>query len=121
MWGPYNPNPRDRQASDCVIRAITKALDVSWGAAYWMLALKGFEEGDMPSINSTWGAFLEEHGFKRALLDRPCTVREFCEVHQSGIYVLATGSHVVTTIDGCWFDSWNSANEPVAYFFEEDD
>jgi len=121
MWVAYNPNRRERYTNDCVIRAITKALDVSWGAAYWMLALTGFEEGDMPSISSTWGLFLENHGFRRALLKKRCTVREFCAEHPSGLYVLATGSHVVTVIDGAYYDSWDSGGEPVAYYFEEDD
>ena len=121
MWVIYNPNRRGKRASDCVIRAIAKALGISWDAAFWLLAATAYDEGDMPSINSTWGVLLEKHGFRRALPDRRMSVREFCAEHPSGIYVLATGTHVVTEIDGCWYDAWNSGDETVAYYFEEDD
>lgn len=30
MWKPYNPNPVGRSVGDCAVRAIAKALDVTW-------------------------------------------------------------------------------------------
>ena len=30
-WEFFNPNPQNRETGDCVIRALSKATDRSWG------------------------------------------------------------------------------------------
>ena len=35
----YNPNPLGKDTGDCVIRAISKALDYDWEKTYTELAL----------------------------------------------------------------------------------
>lgn len=42
----YNPNPVGRRVGDCAVRAISKALDMSWEAAYVTLALNGLQMCD---------------------------------------------------------------------------
>ena len=41
MWVEYNPNPVSRRVKDCAVRAIAKALDVSWESAFAMLTAMG--------------------------------------------------------------------------------
>jgi hypothetical protein len=76
----------------------------------------------MPTANHVWGAYLEEHGYKRVNLPDKCpdcyTVEQFCKNHQQGYYLLATGSHAVTVIDGFYFDAWDSGQEVPIYYFE---
>lgn len=46
------------------------------------------------------------------------TVEDFCIDHPKGTYVLGTGTHVVTVIDSCYYDSWDSGREIIIYYFE---
>ena len=122
MWKEYNPNPDNKRAGDCVIRAITKILGISWEEAYLGVALQGFVEKDMPSINHVWGSYLKHKGFKRHIIPNTCpdcyTVREFTKEHQKGKYILATGSHTIAVENGCYFDTWDSGDEVPIYYFE---
>lgn len=123
MFVQYNPNPLRSSVGDCVIRAISKVLNNDWDSVYLDLAMCGFRMKDMPSSNAVWGEFLREKGFNRYIIPNTCpecyTVRAFCIDHPEGAYVLATGSHVVTAIDGKYFDSWDSGDEIVIYYFSE--
>jgi len=127
MWKPYNPNPAGRVVGDCTIRAISKALDKSWDDVYVGTALDGFLMSDMPTANSVWGAYLRRNGYRRHLIDDECkdcpdayTVAEFARDHPQGTYILALSGHVVTVIDGDWYDTWDSGNEiPIYYWIRE--
>ena len=125
MWRPYNNNPIARRVGDCAIRAVALALDTDWETAYIEMAVAGLLMGEMPDINNVWGAVLRQHGFYREALPRTCpdcfTVRDFCREHRRGVYVLGTDGHVVTAIDGDWYDIWDSGDETVLYFWYRKD
>lgn len=120
----YNPNPNGRFTGDCVIRSLAKALNLDWDHAYLLVMLEGFELKDMPDVNYVWESVLLKHGFTKELLPINCpncyTVSEFAERFSHGRYILATGSHVVTLIDGDWYDSWDSSREVISYIFRRD-
>lgn len=124
MWIEYNPNPLGLRVGDCVIRAISKALDMPWEKTYVDLCLQGFMMGDLASSNAVWSAYLKHKGFKRCTIqDCPdCyDVENFCEEHKKGIFVLGTGSHAVTVIDGNYFDAWDSGKENPLYYFSKEE
>lgn len=119
----YNPNPHGEYVGDCVIRAITKALDKSWNEIYLAMALVGYSMGDMPSSNRVWGQFLKDVGYRRYVIPNTCpdcyTIRAFCEDNPKGTYIVGTGTHVVTVKDGNYYDSWDSGDEtPIFYYME---
>ena len=64
----YNPNPVGRSVDDCAVRAIAKALSVSWDDAHEMLCYNARMMGDMPHAESVWGSVLRQHGFYRTTL-----------------------------------------------------
>lgn len=115
MWVKYNPNPTGRNVEDCAVRALSKALNISWEDAYALIASAGFAMGDMMHSNSVWGAVLRQHGFYRKAIPDTCpdcyTAADFCKDNPKGIYVLGFGRHVATVVNGQLFDSWNSENE----------
>lgn len=123
MYVHYNPNPSGKNREDCVIRAISKALGLDWDSAYMQLIAKGFEVKEMPSINWVWGAYLEDMGFVKRILPSTCpncyTVKEFCESKPKGAFIAATGTHVVAIIDGKYYDSWDSGDSVLSYYYED--
>lgn len=124
MWIEYNPNPFGLRVGDCVIRAISKALNQSWEKTYIDLCIQGFMMGDLASSNAVWSAYLKHKGFKRCTIqDCPdCyDVENFCEENKKGIFVLGTGSHAVTVIDGNYFDAWDCGKEIPLYYFSKEE
>ena len=122
MYVNWNPNPIQVRVSDCAVRAIAKALDISWEMAYVKLSVNGFLMGDIISSDLVWGAVLRENVFKRDANCPECeTVKEFVEKHTDGVYVLKTPEHVVTAVDGEYFDTWDSGNEPVIYYWYKEE
>lgn len=124
MWREYNPNPRARRTGDCVIRAISKALDQDWDTTYTGIVVTGFNEKDMPSGNYIWGEYLKDHGFRRHLVPdvgEPYTVADFARDNPTGTYVLAISGHVVCVKQGNWYDTWQSGDEiPIYYWMKEE-
>ena len=124
-WRKYNPNPVQRSVGDCAVRAVAAALGVDWETAYALIAENGFLMGDMPSSNSVWGAVLRQHGFSRKTLPNTCpdcyTMEQFAEDHPEGIYVVGTGNHVATIIDGEIWDAWDSSKEVPVYYWQKEE
>ena len=117
----YNPNPELNRVGDCTVRAVSKALNESWDDAYDRLCAKGFEMGDMPSSDSVWGSVLRQNGVYRMVTPNMCpdcyTVSEFAREHPRGVFVLALGGHVVTVVNGDWYDTWDSGDEVPQYYW----
>jgi hypothetical protein len=123
MFVEYNPNPDEKSVGDCVVRAITKVLDMTWEDAYVELCLQGYMMHDMPSSNAVWGAYLKKNGFKREILSNSCadcyTIEDFTKEFPKGVYVVCTGTHAAAVIDGNYYDSWRSGSEAALYYFEK--
>lgn len=121
-WINENLNPLGKCVGDCVVRAIAKATNVSWDDAYTALTVQGYKDKDLLSANTVWGKYLQSIGFKRQVIPDSCpdcyTVEQFCADHPDGTYVLALQSHVVAAIDGHFYDSWPSGQEPLVFFWE---
>lgn len=121
MWIEYNANPEASRVGDCVIRAISKVTEQEWEKTYIDICLRGLMLHDMPSANHVWGDYLRSIGYKRGILPNNCpkcyTVRDFCEEHPNGRYVLAISGHVVASVDGDYYDTWDSGDEIPVYFW----
>lgn len=120
MYRHYNPNPLKKNVSDCAVRAVSKAMGFSWNEAYIAIAIQGLIDADMPHANNIWGKYLENHGFVKRIIQSDVSVSEFAEAHPYGTYVLALSGHVVCVKDGSLFDSWDSGNEIILYYWEKE-
>lgn len=126
MWIEWNNNPTGRRVGDCVIRAVSKALDVDWETAFAMIAKNAYAMGDMPSSDSVWGATLRQNGFYRKAIPNDCpdcyTAEDFCKDHKRGTFVLGFGGHVATVKDGFLYDSWDSSSlSPQFFWYRKDE
>lgn len=119
----FNPNPRNQKVGDCAVRAIAKALGKDWEDAYIGLCAEGLNYCDMPSANYVWGMFLRRFGFVQKMIPSICpqciSVSKFADEYPMGRYVLACQNHVVAVVDGNYFDSWDSGDEIVLYYYEQ--
>ena len=119
----YNPNPTGKRVGDCSVRAISKALNMGWEAAYIALVITGLNLGDLPSSDNVWGSLLKQHGFSRAAIPDTCpscyTAADFCEDHPYGTYVLGFGGHVATVDSGDLWEAWDSSAEvPIFVWYK---
>ena len=126
----YQPNSKDpkRKGSsfgDCTIRALSKALELSWIEAYDVtvpLCRKYYCSNifDMPLAFRKEA--LKELGFSYTGIaitkgsKRP-TVAKFASEHPSGTYILSLASHIVAVKDGLYYDTWNCGNKAVYGYF----
>jgi len=135
MFIKLNLNPYGLDAGDCVIRALTLALKYNWFMVHDELSFLSRKMGDMPSANRVWKTYLINKGYKEYQAQNTCpnclTVERFCRQHPKGRFILSTaeytkardnlivtGTHVVTVIDGDWYDSWDSgADVPLSFFY----
>ena len=127
MWTMFNNNPvrPEGRAGDCAVRAISKALDISWEKAYVMLSLNGFLMGNIMSSDQVWGSVLRQHGFVREIIPNTCpdcfTVADFCADNPEGTFVVKSQDHVATVIDGQLFDAWDSSMNIPIYVWRKDE
>lgn len=123
VWRYVNLNPRGESVGDCTVRAIAIATGSAWVDVYLDLCLMGMVMADMPSSNAVTAAYLKKKGFHRRTIPDDCpdyyTIADFCKDHQKGTYIIGTGSHLTTVMDGDLWDSWDSSNECPVYYFEK--
>ena len=123
MWRKVNLNPKWKSVGDCTVRAIAIATGSAWVDTYLDLCLFGMIMADMPSANSVSTAYLKKNGFRRCTIPDDCpdcyTIADFCKDNPKGTYIIGTGSHLTTVIDGTLWDSWDSSNECPVYYFEK--
>ena len=121
MYIRYNPNPLNLNTGDCVVRAICAATGQTWDAVYRGIVLTGAELCKMPTTNEVWEKYLVSLGYVRHDLPDRCpdcyTVADFAADHPRGVYILGTGDHAVTVIDGTYFDNWDSGKRVPLYYF----
>lgn len=124
MYQHYQPNPRGVHTDDCVIRALTKALDVDWDTASVYAIVQQIRDSDLYIKNYVWGNLLLRNGFTKHHIPDTCpdcfTVEDFAKEHPHGLYILGTGEHAVAVVDGDWYDTFDSGTMiPIVYYEKE--
>lgn len=116
----FNPNPVGAaRARDCVIRAICAVFDISWDDAFDILAERAKEMGTTMDENAVYGSILRQYGFNRAVINcSDClTAQEFCVDNPNGVFVLGFDGHVAAVIHGQIWDTFDSGDEILMYYW----
>lgn len=116
----YQPNKKDLKDKygDCTIRALTKALNISWLEAFDMTIPVCREEQlpnvffapievrkrVMKSLGFDYVGISNKKGAKRP------TVDSFAKEHPLGRYICNVANHEVAVVDGKYYDTWDSGN-----------
>ncbi len=117
----YQPNEKDTkdEYGDCVIRALTKALDLEWLQVFDELHPISREFQIPFNCRPCYEKYLSEvkhfeyHGISnRKGVKRP-TVREFAKSHKTGKYVLRVAHHLVAVVDGVYWDTWDCCHKSL--------
>lgn len=121
----YQPNPQHKNGKgDCTVRAVSKALDISWDTAYIDLVVQGYLLKDMPSANETMTSYLRGKGFSKHIIPDSCpdcySFEDFTYDHPNGTYIVGTGTHVACIKDGILYDSWDSSECVPLYYYEKE-
>lgn len=129
MYKYYQPNKKDLKdkACDCQIRALSKALDITWLEAFDLTIpicreiqnYTIFGSADVKRVNES----LKRLGFYYTGVSnsrgttRP-TVAEFARTHKTGRYILRVANHVVACVDGVYYDTWDCGRKSIYGYYE---
>lgn len=125
MYINLNVNPLHRRADDCTVRAIATALNMPWEEVYKDICVEGLKQYDMPSANHVWGTYLKKKGFRRRIIPDnfpSCySVGDFARDNPNGTYILALSGHITCVISGNLYDTWDSSDRIVIYYWEREE
>ncbi len=113
----YQPNKKDirNKFGDCTIRALTKALDLTWLEVFdlvtpicreyqtpniFNLPCK-IEQEAMRRLGFEYTGISNKKGTKRP------TVDSFAKEHKTGRYIVNVANHEVAVVDGKYYDTWD--------------
>ena len=118
-----NPNKCKINTGDCVIRALSIAMDKDWQDVYTELCAVGYTMCDWGNSNRVWTEYLRSYGYQCEAIpaNGGYTIADFAADHPTGDYIVATGTHVVAVRNGRYYDTWDSGQEvPILYFYKPD-
>ena len=123
MFIYLNANPSSKSTGDCVVRAISVLENQNWRKTMLELTAFSYFMYEIVDDNDVWSMYMRFLGYERFELPDTCpdcyTLRKFCVLHPYGKYLVCTGSHVIAVIDGNYYDTWNSGDETVSYYFRK--
>lgn len=123
----YQPNKKDLkdQYADCTIRALSKALNVTWIEAFDLMMEECRKEQcvtifSLPlpirkRIMDSWG--FDYQGVSVANGKRRPTIAEFAKAHPTGTFICNVAGHEVAIVDGMYYDTWDSGYKPMYGYF----
>lgn len=126
----YQPNKLDLKDKygDCTVRALSKALDVTWIEAFDIM-IPYCRKYQIPNIFFTSlnleKQIMQDLGFiyygisnKRGS-HRP-TIEEFAKSHKEGVYIANVANHEVAIVDGIYYDTWDSGHKSMYGYYKKE-
>lgn len=122
----YQPNKKDikDEYGDCVIRALTKVIGKEWQEIFDELVPIARNFQCMPNSKICYESYLKMngfiyHGISNGKGTKRSTVYEFTRDNHDGIYVLRVAHHLVASVNGIYFDTWDSGYKSLYGYWEK--
>lgn len=123
----YQPNKKDikDRQGDCVVRALTKVMNKTWLEVFNELIPYAIEIQCMPNSKTCYESYLKDNGFEYHGISnkkgskRP-TVESFTKEHKTGTFFLNVANHVVSVVDGIYYDTWDSGQRCLYGYYEKE-
>ena len=127
----YQSNDKDLKDKfgDCQIRALSKALDLTWLEAFDLTVplCRKYQINTLFNLpNKLEQEALSELGFSYTGISnkkgskRP-TVKDFARAHKKGRYILNVANHEVACVDGIYYDTWDCGSRSLYGYYELSD
>ena len=122
----YNANPNNNHVADCVVRAISTALNQSWEQTYSELCMLGLEMYSMPNSKEVYTKYIESKGWRKCKQPRKSDNtkyigKEFVKIIKGTVLAHIGGHHIVCIKDNKVLDIWDSTNGCIGnYWIKED-
>lgn len=122
----FQPNKMDLKDDhgDCAVRAICKAENLDWLAAYDLMykysrevqcplnCKHGFEH-ILKKLGYSYYPISNKKGTKRPTVDR------FSKDNKNGTHVLVVANHYVCSKDGIYYDTWDSGEKSLYGYWKK--
>lgn len=119
-----NLNPDNIDTQDCVVRAISLLLGKDWEEVYLGICAEGLLQKKMPMTDTVWGDYLRKKGYYLTRLPTHCpvcySVNDFAIDHPYGRFLLKVDEHVVTVVNGYYYDTWDSGQQIALYYWRKE-
>ena len=122
----YQPNKKDikDRYGDCVIRALTKALNMEWLEVFDEMQPLSREMQVPFNCKPCYEPYILSkgftyHGISNAKGTKRPTVDRFAKDHPKGTYILRVANHLVAVQDGQYFDTWDSGYKSLYGYWEK--
>ena len=117
----YNPNPKGLHTNDCVVRALTFFLGLSWRGAFMDIISWCADNGVVEFNRRTqYNRYLESKGYKKHRSPR-CTVKDFCEQFaEPGVtYIVSMPRHLTIVSDRVNYDIGDCSQKIIDGYWEK--
>ena len=125
----FQPNAKDLkdEYGDCQVRALSKALNISWIEAFDLTIPICREmqtytifggsckigKDNLRKLGFNYCGISNKRGSKRP------TVDSFAKDHPTGTYIAKVAHHVVAIVDGKYYDTWDSGQNSMYGYYEK--
>ncbi len=126
QWVYINPNPKNRETGDCVIRAISLATGKPWAELLRDMTEWLIPRGEVFDEKKGFGAYLEQvHGFAKIPMPRKpdgrkYTLAEFLPRTKFGHnlhYVIQLCNHLTYARQEQFYDTWDCSGRCVLSYW----
>ena len=126
-WVYFQPNKKDLKdkVGDCQVRALCKALGLTWLEAFDItipicreLQTYTIFDGDLTKTTEAMKKLgFEYTGVSNKKGTKRPTIAKFAKDHPTGTYICKVANHVVAVVDGCYYDTWDSGEYSMYGFY----
>lgn len=113
-----------KRADDCVIRALMKLTGNDWETCFDELCVIAKNQKRMPNEWKVVEEWLRNHNYVKYSYgrlskgERRVSVNEFAIDNPEGSYLISVAGHVVASIDGYYYDSWDCGNCKIYTYYK---